>query len=239
MYKKANSLPLVAKLQLGFLGFLVAIISIWPQFALAETITFAGNPLTDSDRVGTASLFYVAQSFTPSVNADTVIPSFYATVFSSPTDNLVAAIYSDSGGQPGTLIGSSQLSHSALAADCSTINTWPSISASLTASTVYWVVLYRSGSADATNDYKACLADGTTIKQSPPAISWSNYIYGYWVGNLVTSSGGGGGGGGGGASFMISTTTQLVDNPAQNMFNGMVLLIVGFFGTIWFFRRPR
>jgi len=34
-------------------------------------------------------------------------------------------------------------------------------------------------------------------------------------------------------------TSTLVDNPAQNAFNGMVLFMMAFWGIIWFFRKAR
>jgi len=43
----------------------------------------------------------------------------------------------------------------------------------------------------------------------------------------------------GGGSTGTTTPPQIVDNPAQDVYNGMILFLCGFFGMIWFFRRNR
>lgn len=54
----------------------------------------------------------------------------------------------------------------------------------------------------------------------------------YWFEWALANVDSGGGSG-------IASTTTVVNNPTVDLFAGMVCLFVGFFGTIWFFRRPR
>jgi len=66
---------------------------------------------------------------------------------------------------------------------------------------------------------------------------------GYLVGDICITDtiGGCAGGGGGGTPSTgdgeLATTTQLVANPTQDLFNGFVLFNFSFWGIIWFFRK--
>lgn len=37
--------------------------------------------------------------------------------------------------------------------------------------------------------------------------------------------------------FGTSTSFTIVDNPTQDLFNGFILLLIGFFGMVWFFKK--
>lgn len=94
----------------------------------------------------------------------------------SPSDNLIAEIQTDSGGVPsGVAVGSSGL---IAASTLSGTPRWVSISlsASLSASTTYWLVLSRSGANDTTNYFQLstlneAYADGSGAVES--AAAWT------------------------------------------------------------------
>ncbi len=104
----------------------------------------------------------VAQSFIP---ATTIIPKVLNVGMrktGAPTDNITAAIYSDSGGTPSASLVSypNYAGTSLLATDF----TWPvfkySGTVSLTGGTTYWIILDRDGSDSITDYYVADLTFG-------------------------------------------------------------------------------
>jgi len=99
-----------------------------------------------------------------------------------------------------------------------------------------WTELYN----DACGQYRVS-------SQSVNAGSYSNSISGY--AHAVSAQveicpvgtcgdiGEGGGGGGDATTTATTTTAGLINNPNQDFFNGVVLFLVSFFGTVWLFRR--
>lgn len=137
------------------------------QLQIARPSAVPNNPLLAGD--GNATLYgsgglseEFAQSFTTS-GAITVTGVLLGVgKVGSPTDNLVAQIYTNSSGVPsGTTVGTSD---AIAGADLTTSTQWLrfDVAASLSASTKYWVVLTRSGSRD-TDNYFTIRFDATDV----------------------------------------------------------------------------
>jgi hypothetical protein len=98
----------------------------------------------------------------------------------SPVYNVICAIYTNSAGAPGSLVGTASGTVNAATFSTSEATvTFTGMSASLTSGTVYWVVLYApSGGNDFTNytvwDSTAGGANGSFIAASPGS-SWSAF----------------------------------------------------------------
>jgi hypothetical protein len=96
---------------------------------------------------------------------------------SSPTTNLVAKIYSDSSGSPGTQIGStsSSVASSSLPTSEGDV-TFSNMSSSLTSGTTYWIVVYIDASDN--SNYPEWYWDGSIdsnhIQVSSNGTSWSS-----------------------------------------------------------------
>ena len=75
----------------------------------------------------------------------------------APADNFVAALYAadGAGGTPGTLLGSGTLAGTAVGTSSEWTDITLSAGVALSASTVYWLVLSRSGAVDPANYYVA------------------------------------------------------------------------------------
>lgn len=116
----------------------------------------------------------------------------------SPTFSMTCAIYTDSSGAPGTLVGtaSTAVVASTVPATLSTDVDFTGISASVTSGTSYWVVIYKSSGTDNYSvDYVSWPfvnnSSGTTYKtmSSTAGTSWadsSNHIGGFDMPGRVT-----------------------------------------------------
>jgi hypothetical protein len=98
-----------------------------------------------------------AQSFTPGANIDVNLIRISLVKFNSPTDNVSLEIWSDTGANlPNANIATADNVYNG-AAISATASSWIdyqfSTPESLTSGTKYWIVVQRSGAADATNNY--------------------------------------------------------------------------------------
>ena len=114
--------------------------------------------------------YRLAQSFVAPAALPLDAISIMAAVVGAPTDALRVALYSDSGGQPGTLIASSTLAAANLQSGAPA---WTKFSFSprvtLTASQTYWIVVERSGALNSLNHY----AVTTTLAASGTCLAWT------------------------------------------------------------------
>jgi len=211
-----------------------------PGVASAESFTF-GTPPSDtgfSDAYGrTASIQQMGVQFTTTVTANTFDFNFDSATNGSPTDDTVVYIENDLGGFPdGTILGSSAVAASSLSGTCAA-TVYPTITtASDLPPGTYWAVRGRSGALDNSNNYLNCINHSSmTTTASRNTGTWGTYGLDM-VGTLDTSETGGGGGGSS-AVWNFSTTTTLVDNPTEQMFDAVVLFLMSMAFVIWLLRK--
>jgi hypothetical protein len=111
---------------------------------LFAQLSAAGSGIAIGDG---ATRVYLAHSFTPTISASMAgVWILLGTNTGTPSDDLLCEVWSDSAAVPGSIIaGPTTVTNANLAA-----STWVyfQISASLTASTKYWISLRRSGAID-------------------------------------------------------------------------------------------
>ena len=110
---------------------------------------------------GTSSSM-IAQSFTLSSPAGWRAGTISARLRKTgvPADNVVAGLYTDIAGAPGTLLTSSTLTASAISDSVDWITFTLSPQVDLAISTTYWIRLSRTGGNDASNYYEADVDEG-------------------------------------------------------------------------------
>lgn len=211
-----------------------------------------GYDTTDSDQF--------AQSFT-TTGAGTIstVAAYTKITNGTPSDHVVLHLYSDSGGLPGSDLGTSDGYTATGSCASHTFNFSSPVSVS--AATQYWVVFTRDGGNN-TNDYYSTCGAASTIGGQVAA----TYDHSTWTSRTKTRAitanvveGGGAGGGSGTPPIVVegfgnatttcvaltSTTTQCVsesstqsvDNPVQDLYFGFILFFMVFGGMIWFFRK--
>lgn len=119
----------------------------------------------DFGRPSGVSTVNIAQTFTPSVTSPLYSIKFDLSKIGSPSDTVQLLIYTDGSGSPGTLLSTStnSISGSTLLTgfnptSCEFLFT----GLTLTANTIYWAVLNRTGSTDNTNFYQAYVGYGAS-----------------------------------------------------------------------------
>ena len=137
-----------------------------PLFGAATIKTYVESPVTpaNSSRIGdTTTNWYVAQQFT-TTQAGTIDTArfFIRIIDGSPTDGLTCEIWTDNGSnQPNTVISGATVNipHASVVDGA---NSWSNTEyttctfaspPTVTDATKYWIVVYRQGSADASNYY--------------------------------------------------------------------------------------
>lgn len=113
-----------------------------------------GSGLTNLGDAGARSK--LAQSF--QIVGDTVWEAQYVKLRmkkeETPADNLVVGLYSDSAGEPGSLLASASLSGASVNENLNWQTLQLNTKVALTVGTIYWLVVERSGAIDAINYYK-------------------------------------------------------------------------------------
>jgi len=152
-------------------------------------------------------------------------------VTGSPGTDLVVKIYTDTGGEPDTSLGTSDAI--AVPDGCTTYPAVFSTPVDVDASTAYWLVFdNESGSVDGGGNYLNC-GDGTGNSLRWNGDSWDMFSDADIAYDIsVVSEGGGGGGGGGGES-----STSTVDQIHRNLFSGFVLFFISMFFVVFVFKR--
>jgi len=158
----------------------------------------------------------------------------------TPSDNVDLSLEADSAGTPSnTPIATAAVAGSSLTGTPTDISFSFSSPQSLSASTVYWLVLRRDGSLDGTNLYKPCGNTGSGTQAWASTLGTGTWDQDYVNFNqrYVIPIVEGGGGGGGGNATDSTTTASLVDSPTEDLFNGFVIFFMAAFGTMWVLRR--
>jgi len=207
-----------------------------PGYVHAESFTLGSAPSDTgfSDAFGrVTSIQQMAVAFTTTVTANTFDVNLDSAVNGSPSDDAVIYIEGNSSGQPdGTVLGSSQVPASSLTGTCGA-TAYPTITTADLPAGTYWLVRGRSGSPDNTDNFLNCINHlSTTNTEQQSSGSWSGYGLDM-VGTMVTSDSGGGGGGGTGTT----TPPTVIDDPAEQIFDAMILFLLTMFGMIWFMRK--
>jgi len=147
-------------------------------------------------------------------------------------DNLVMGLYTDNAGSPDTLvedvtivgdIGGSYARHTFTFAT----------PVAVAATTNYWVVIGRSGGMDGSHNYAVCGEGTGSDFMYMRSSAWNSFGGEMNMAVSVLEAGGGG------SATSTSATSTPVDDPNRDIFNGILLFMVSFFGTVWLFRRPR
>lgn len=139
----------------------------------SETGTVAG-----SIGNGNASRRWLATKFVaPSTGFTSCAAKLYLFKTGSPTMNLQACIYSDSGDLPAALVGTCSSVVTAASIDTSEVAvSFSSMAASITGDGTYWVVFKGDGYGDGTNYITWNYKDGGTTERvvsSADGVTWS------------------------------------------------------------------
>lgn len=248
MYKNLQNFSAVLFALAGF----ILVASPLTAFASVCASNFGGDD--SNQRWGfTAGLpELIAQEFTTGSACTLTSVSIRAAKFNSPVDHVKIEVRTDNGSNsPSATVLDSATASPDPGASYGTTTATMTGAVSLTAGVKYWVVFSRTGSLDSTNNYNAPLSTtgsgGFLNSQSFDGTSWSSQGGTYT--NPIEVDGTTGGGGGGSASpyptgytvfgNLASTSFSIVDNPVQDLFDGVILSLSAFFGTIWFFRKRK
>lgn len=178
----------------------------------------------------------VAQQFTPTADGQitSINGQFY--IANSPAGQIYATIETSDGGSPasptGTIIGTSNsVTHSTGSYTSTTANNVTfGTPVSVFSGVDYFVVWHSSVAESGSNSFGiASLAATSPQARSYYSGSW-NTSAGYQGRMSVTI-----------ASSTVASigTTTIVDNPAQNVFNGVVLFLSFAWFAAWFFAKKR
>jgi hypothetical protein len=130
--------------------------SVTADAVIKATITdswFGATPIDTGTSAGigfNATYQRRSQSFTPVLTSDLISLKYSVHKSGSPTDNLIIELYSDSGGEPDTLITTLETIAGADVPSSATVRT-VHLSEAVTAGTKYWITWRRSGAVSGTD----------------------------------------------------------------------------------------
>lgn len=233
-------------------GFVVLTIMIVMFFGVAlvakadYTISTGGSSYTDSAQVGTFANtnagccnLRLGQQFSVATNGEGAITSIEAQlyVFNSPTGQVYVTIETSDGGSPasptGTILGTSDnISHSTGAYTGTATSTITfSTPVEIEAGQTYFVVFRGTVDNGSSNAFgSAMLAATSPQARSYYSGAW-NTSAGYQARMAITVSSST-------PEATVSSTT-IVDNPAQNVANALLLFLGFMWFTAWFFSKKR
>jgi len=198
----------------------------------ADSIGYIGYSTTNSE--------YGAQSFTTTAAGTVDITELC--VFKangSPTGGVDVELRADDAGTPdeNTLIDSGSIAHADIPASQGMATVTGLTGVSLSASTVYWLVISNtSGGVSTSNNYGGCgtltstYAGGEWLTSATyPA--WNTAAVRDMNSTIVVTEGGGGGGG--------TSATTTPDGTAQVTISGFFLFFVTMFFIVWSFKKSR
>jgi len=184
----------------------------------------------------------VAAKFTTVGVGDVVTAHVILKKVNTSSDNVIVSVFATDGTKPtGSTLGDSDaVAISSFSTGCASVDFTFSTPVTISAATEYWLVLSRTGTLDNTNRPQVCGTSSggdhqVTIHRTDTGV-WQDggSLDTMQIGGSVDITEGGGGGGGGEAT---TTEPTVINNPNQDLFNGIVLFLVSFFGTVWLFRR--
>ncbi len=138
------------------------------------------NPYTITNFGTSSSTQYVAQSFVPTVSEKVYEVDLKVGKYNNPSANLTIEIRNDSGGNPGSVLGSTTLNSGTIpdSALAGWENGWTEVnvltSNALTSGTPYWVVL-KASSTNATKYFKVVRANDDALYASGTAKIGSSF----------------------------------------------------------------
>jgi len=215
------------------IGFFVFFGVIMAEEAKASTCVIFNETATDNVGFGRVdnTIEQMAQPF--SVTSDcTGVTEISVTMQAngSPTDDVTIGLWSDSAGSPGSLI--EQCSNIDVTGSSAEYISTCAGTTDLQTGNTYWVYADRTGANNNSNYYRWDNSNTNVIFDDPKYFStvWNLAASGYnqlfsVIGVDVPVDG--------------STTTQVlvISNPAQDLWNGLILLLLVMFFTVWFFKR--
>lgn len=139
-------------------------------------LDYSGGGTSDSRTTANSSSFiYLASAFGTTGGFTCCAASAWLERIGSPSGTLTAEIWSDAAGSPSAIVGSSSNTVNISSVPTSQTETsFTGISAALSASTSYWLVLRSSFTPSGTDGYYLYRRDvSATIKKSSSGSSWS------------------------------------------------------------------
>jgi len=208
-----------------------------PAFA-DETIVFTTT--TDGDILllggGRTGL---AQRFVPSADAVSAIVTAYGYHVGSGSGDVLLSIQGDAAGQPdGSTIASTTIDHQDFTdTDCGSPNppiAFPEMTAALLNGVTYWLVFTAPDAVFPTDGYSLCTEAGDEDFLGTQG-SWGDDVRKDMKGQIELFAASGGEEG---ATSTAATSTEMtIHNPNQDLFNGIMLLLMSYLGVVWLFRR--
>src|SRR3990167_2017022 len=158
-----------------------------PQWRFGEGYGSTDNRLMGAIKaaVGTNVLWkplttvaYYSRSFAASASYTAAVGQLWVRKRGSPPGDLTFAIYSNSGGDPGTLVtnGSATIDKDDLSDEISTLVEFTGMAASLTSGTTYHVLVYNTSAGDDRNHFEFAYSDGGAAgnyRTSADGLAWS------------------------------------------------------------------
>jgi len=147
-----------------------------PSSCTTLKLDYSGGGTGDSRTTANSSSFiYLASAFGTTGGFTCCAASAWLERIGSPSGTLTAEIWSDAAGSPSAIVGSSSNTVNISSVPTSQTETsFTGISAALSASTSYWLVLRSSFTPSGTDGYYLYRRDvSATIKKSSSGSSWS------------------------------------------------------------------
>lgn len=211
----------------------VLFLCIWflPLYVQADCVVGTGGGTVNNAGFGNISNYWTATQFTPSCSGTISAGVFRSRTSVPNSDNFRIYLESNSGGLPSNTVLAQDLTNVATDSACNDVNFTFEAPVDVVAGTVYWFVAGIPG-GNAVSAPASCrgTAGGTYTTNSTDTT---------WNGVTLTSFD---------MSFSMTVVedvpevplggaTSTVEQVQQNLYNGMVLFFISFFGLVWVFRK--
>lgn len=153
-----------------------------PQWGVASGLVLSDVYCPQSRNVSWKALFgterYVASSFVAGQNYNSTRAYIFLRAVNKP-GTLTVELWSDSGGSPGTMLKSNNVSTATVSDVLSLWKRFVWTAEALTATTTYWIVVYGTSTDNTTNHWEVGIdaAPATFSKYSTTGSSWSVATY--------------------------------------------------------------
>jgi len=221
---------------LSVLSLSLSLFFFFSQFALADvnTDSNATSGLSGDTQTGVWSA--VGEPFVADITGNITSVSICVYDNGGITNDVTVDIQADSSGQPsGVSLGSFTIPVGSITSTHQKVSS-NNGSVAITSGLTYWEVV---SSLNVNQESAECgdSPGSNTFERNLNIGGWSNAVGGTMSSTVFTSAGGGGGGSGTSTVQQFATTTQVVDNPTDDLYHGILLFWVPFAFVIWIFKR--
>lgn len=144
---------------------------------LGETVDIQETSTTGAANASLTTTAWLADKFTNTNAGRLTKVDIRLKEGTSPTQHVIVAIYSDSGGSPGTLLATSSILSSSITSSYAYITARFTEAPALTATTAYWIVAYMQMGGSGNWLWSSTTNDTTAKTSSDSGGSWSATSY--------------------------------------------------------------